>query len=114
MKNLILSIALLMSIKAAAGVPYCNIAQLNPDGTPTANATVKEFQKIEKLILKTPNGDAQLSAIWNDSFDFYQMTLTVNGIEVNSVIEKPATSGMLNLWIDKSQGYTTQCRFELE
>jgi hypothetical protein len=114
MNNLFLSTALLISAKAIAGVPFCNISQLNLDGTPTTNAAVKEFILEEKLTLQTPDSAAELSSSWNDSFGFYQMTLVAKGIEVNSIIEKPAKSGMLNLWIGKSEGYTAQCRFELE
>lgn len=114
MKKLIISIVLFTSINVLAGVSFCNIAQLNPDGTPTSNAAVKEFKLTEALKLQTPDGAAELSASWNDSYGFYQMTLDVNGIKVNSVIEKPAKSGMLNLWLSKTEGYTAQCRFEVE
>lgn len=114
MKKLIISIALFISTNAVAGVPFCNIAQLNPDGTPTSNAAVKEFKLSEALKLQTPDGAAEVAASWNASYGFYQMTLDVNGVGVNSVIEKPAKSGMLNLWLSKTEGYSAQCRFELE
>ncbi len=114
MKKQFVAAALFISAKGIAGVPFCNIAQINPDGSPTSNAAVKEFFLTETLTLQTPNGDAKVLASWNNSFGFYQMTLDANGVEVNSVIEKPAKSGMLNLWLSKTEGYTAQCRFELE
>lgn len=113
MKKVILTAFLLLSFEAFAAVPACSVAQLNSDGMPTSNYTTKEFRMDEKLIFQTPNGDAELIAFWNDSFGFYQMTLSSNGVVVNSVIEKPATGGMLNLWVSETLGYTAQCRFEL-
>jgi hypothetical protein len=114
MKRLILTFAFFTASHAMAAVPFCNIAQLNPDGTPTMNSAVKEFVVAEKLVLATPNKDAELIAGWNDSYGFYQMTLVAKGIIVNSVIERPAQSGHLNLWMSSSENYTAQCRFDFK
>ena len=111
MTKLFILLPLIFTLKSIAGIPFCNIAQLRQDGSPTLNSATEEFKKEETLVLSTPDDSARLVAHWNESFKFYQMSLVVKGVEVNSVIELPATSGHLNLWIDKEQGFTAQCRF---
>ncbi|MEK6774394.1 MAG: hypothetical protein AABY64_10660 [Bdellovibrionota bacterium] len=111
MKWFVSLLLFLVSTNSLASKSYCNVAEII-DGVPSLDSVVAEYIKGQDLNIIMKNGAARANARWDVDGQFYQMSLTVEDVLVNSVIELPAKSGFLNLQY-KGKNYSAQCRFEL-
>ena len=111
MKHILFFIVFAFASQSFASVPFCSIGEFI-DGFPTTNSKVAEFKKGQELEISTFDLAAKLIANWDEENQFYQMSLSIGDIIVNSIIELPAKSGFLNYQAN-GKNYSAQCRFEL-